>query len=73
MFFVLYGGLYSMGRFFLSFLRVEQISYFNILNQAQILALIVIVVAIPLLVFKAQIVRPVQSPEAGRPRSRRAR
>ena len=73
MFFVLYGALYSMGRFFLSFLRVEQISYFNILNQAQILALIVIVVAIPLLVFKAQIVRPAQRPEAGRPRSRRAR
>jgi len=73
MFFVLYGGLYSMGRFFLSFLRVEQISYFNVLNQAQILALIVIVVAIPLLVFKAQIIRPAQSPEAGRPRSRRAR
>ena len=58
MFFVLYGGLYSIGRFFLSFLRVESQTYFDFLNQAQVLALIVIVIAIPLLVFKAQIVRP---------------
>ena len=58
MLFVLYGGLYSIGRFFLSFLRVESQTYFDFLNQAQVLALIVIVIAIPLLVFKAQIVRP---------------
>ncbi len=58
MFFVLYGALYSIGRFFLSFLRVESQTYFDFLNQAQILALIVIVVAVPLLVFKAQLVRP---------------
>ena len=58
MFFVLYGALYSIGRFFLSFLRVESQTYFDFLNQAQVLALIVIVVAVPLLVFKAQIVRP---------------
>ena len=58
MFFVLYGALYSIGRFFLSFLRVESQTYFDFLNQAQILALIVIIVAIPLLVFRAQIVRP---------------
>lgn len=66
MFFVLYGGLYSMGRFFLSFLRVEQVPYFEVLNQAQIIALIVIAVAIPLVVFKAQIVRPAPSAETGR-------
>jgi len=58
MFFVLYGGLYSIGRFFLSFLRVEQIPYFEFLNQAQIIALIIIVIAIPLVVFKAQFVKP---------------
>jgi phosphatidylglycerol:prolipoprotein diacylglycerol transferase len=58
MFFVLYGALYSIGRFFLSFLRVESQTYFDFLNQAQVLALIVIVVAVPLLVFRAQIVRP---------------
>ena len=72
MFFVLYGGLYSMGRFFLSFLRVEQIPYFEVLNQAQIIALIVIVVAIPLVVFKAQFVRPAQTTETGRRGRRRA-
>ena len=58
MFFVMYGALYSVGRFFLSFLRVEVNEYFGVLNQAQVLALLVIVIAIPLLVYKAQIVRP---------------
>ena len=61
MFFVLYGGLYSIGRFFLSFLRVEQIPYFEFLNQAQIIALIIIVIAIPLVVFKAHLVKPSQN------------
>ena len=61
MFFVLFGGLYSIGRFFLSFLRVEQIPYFEFLNQAQIIALIIIVIAIPLVVFKAQFVKPSQN------------
>ena len=61
MFFVLYGGLYSIGRVFLSFLRVEQIPYFEFLNQAQIIALIIIVIAIPLVVFKAQFVKPSQN------------
>ena len=73
MFFVLYGGLYSVGRFFLSFLRVEFNQYFFDLNQAQIVALIVIVVATPLLVYKAQFVRPPAQPETGRRRTRRAR
>ena len=72
MFFVLYGGLYSVGRFFLSFLRVEFNQYFLGLNQAQIVALIVILVATPLLVYKAQFVRP-PPPETGQRRTRRAR
>ena len=74
MFFVLYGGLYSIGRFFISFLRVESNDYLLGLNQAQILALIVILVAVPLLVYKAQIVRAEPAPPAspGR-RGRRGR
>ena len=70
MVFVLYGGLYSIGRFFLSFLRVESQTYFDFLNQAQVLALIVIVIAIPLLVFKAQIVRPGAGEEVNQSSSR---
>ena len=58
MFFVLYGGLYSTGRFFLSFMRVENNVYFSVLNQAQVLALLVIVVALALLVYRARFVRP---------------
>ena len=57
MLFVLYGALYSVGRFFLSFLRVEQNTYLGgALNEAQIVALIIIVIAVPLLVYKAQFV-----------------
>jgi phosphatidylglycerol:prolipoprotein diacylglycerol transferase len=73
MFFMLYGGLYSMGRFFLSFLRDETNVYFDVLNQAQILALLVILVAIPLVVFKAQFVRPAPRPEARERNRRRTR
>ena len=74
MFFALYGALYSTGRFFLGFLREEFNEYFFDLNQAQILALIVILVAVPLLVYKAQIVRaePASPARRGR-RGRRAR
>ena len=72
MYFVMYGGLYSMGRFFLSFLRIEQVPYFDVLNQAQIIALIVMAVAIPLVVFKAQFVRPTQTTETRRRGQRRA-
>lgn len=58
MVFVLYGALYSVGRFFLSFLRVETNSYALGLNEAQIASLVIMLVAVPLLVYKAQIVRP---------------
>lgn len=58
MLFVLYGTLYAVGRFFLSFLRDERITYFLDLNEAQIVSLIIMVIAIPLLVYKAQLVRP---------------
>lgn len=56
MFFCLYGATYSIGRFFISFLRVETNTYFGGLNEAQIVALIVIVITVPLLVWKAQFV-----------------
>ena len=59
MLFVLYGALYSIGRFFVSFLRTEANTYFGgALNEAQIVSLVVIAIAVPLLVYKAQIVRP---------------
>jgi len=58
MFFALYLGAYSIGRFFLSFLRVETNEYFGALNEAQVVAIIVVVITVPLLVWKAQLVRP---------------
>ena len=57
MFFALYAATYSIGRFFISFLREEYNTYFGGLNEAQIVALIVIIITVPLLVWKAQIVR----------------
>jgi len=71
MFFALYGALYSTGRFFLGFLRVEPNEYFLDLNQAQVLAIIVILVAVPMLVYKAQIVRPEPASPERRGRSGR--
>lgn len=56
MFFALYLATYSVGRFFLNFLRVDK--EYASLNEAQIVALVVMVITIPLLVFKAQFVRP---------------
>ena len=69
MFFALYAATYSIGRFFISFLREEYNTYFWGLNEAQIVALIVIIITVPLLVWKAQIVRP----SGGNARSRPAR
>ncbi|MDE2778576.1 MAG: prolipoprotein diacylglyceryl transferase [Chloroflexota bacterium] len=58
MIFVLYGAMYSIGRFFISFLRVEANTYFGgALNEAQIVSLIVVLITVPLLVYKAQFVR----------------
>lgn len=58
MFFALYLATYSIGRFFLSFLREEFNEYFGALNEAQVVAIIVVIVTVPLLVWKAQLVRP---------------
>ena len=60
MFFALYLGTYSLGRFFLSFLRTEFNEY-GPLNEAQIVALIVLGITIPLLVGKARFVRSGQA------------
>jgi phosphatidylglycerol:prolipoprotein diacylglycerol transferase len=76
MLFVLYGALYSTGRFFLSFLREESNEYFLGLNEAQIVSLLVMVVTIPLLVYRAQFVRAAPPRTTARPRAtsrRRAR
>ena len=56
MFFALNLATYSLGRFFLSFLRTE-FSQYGPLNEAQIVALIVLGITIPLLVGKARFVR----------------
>jgi phosphatidylglycerol:prolipoprotein diacylglycerol transferase len=58
MFFTLYLACYSIGRFFISFLRVEFNEYFGALNEAQVIALIVMLITIPLLVYKAKLVKP---------------
>ena len=59
MFFALYLATYSIGRFFLSFLREEFNEYFGgNLNEAQVGAIIVVLFTVPLLVWKAQLVRP---------------
>ena len=69
MFFALYAATYSIGRFFISFLREEYNTYFGGLNEAQIVALIVIIITVPLLVWKAQIVRSNASQRARPARS----
>ena len=69
MFFALYLASYSVGRFFLSFLR-EEFNDYGGLNEAQIIALVVMAVTIPLLIFKARLVRP--EDRATRRRARRA-
>ncbi len=74
MFFALYLATYSMGRFFLSFLRAEFQEYGG-LNEAQIIALVVMAITIPLLVFKAQLIKtePEQPVRRGRSRRRTGR
>ncbi len=50
--FLLYLTLYSIGRFFLSFLRLDSATVFLSLSQPQWISLLVLAVAIPLLVFQ---------------------
>jgi phosphatidylglycerol:prolipoprotein diacylglycerol transferase len=73
--FLLYLGLYSLGRFFISFLRTGQPpmdrEWAIGLNEAQFIAIIIMALTIPLLAFKAQLVKTVQAPRAERRRSLR--
>ena len=50
--FLLYLVLYSVGRFFLSFLRLDSNTVFLSLNQLQWICLLVLVVAVPLLIVR---------------------
>ena len=68
MFFALYLATYSVGRFFLNFLRIDK--EFGGLNEAQIVALVVIAITIPLLVFKARLVKPEPTRRVRRRRAR---
>ncbi len=68
MFFALYAATYSIGRFFISFLREEYNTYFGGLNEAQVVALIVILITVPLLIWKAQLVSPTGGTRADRRR-----
>lgn len=53
MIFALFLALYSVGRFFISFLRLDKEWLFG-LNQAQLIAIIVLAITVPLLIYKAQ-------------------
>ena len=59
MLFVLFLGMYSLGRFFISFIREDKIWIVG-LDEAQIIALITLVITVTFLITKAQIVRPIQ-------------
>jgi phosphatidylglycerol---prolipoprotein diacylglyceryl transferase len=64
---LLYLGLYSVGRFFLSYFRVNKILFLG-LREAQVVALVVIVLAIPAavyLVWRARRIRHEGPPGAG--------
>ena len=50
--FLLYLTLYSAGRFFLSFLRLDSATVFLSLSQPQWISLLVLAVAIPILIFQ---------------------
>ena len=55
MVFVLFLALYSVGRFFISFLRLDK-EWLLGLNQAQLIAIVVLAITVPLLVYKAHFI-----------------
>ncbi|MDP3878817.1 MAG: prolipoprotein diacylglyceryl transferase [Dehalococcoidales bacterium] len=57
--FLLYLVMYSVGRFFLSFLRLDSNTVFLSLNQVQWICLLVLAVAVPLLVRKMRRETPI--------------
>ncbi|MBI2856321.1 MAG: prolipoprotein diacylglyceryl transferase [Chloroflexi bacterium] len=66
MLFALYLALYSFGRFFITFLREDK-TWFAGLQEAHLIALVVMAVTIPLLVYRAHLVA---SGEGASPRPR---
>ncbi len=61
--FLLYLIFYSVGRFFLSFLRLDSNTVFLSLNQPQWICLLVLLVAVPLLIVRRMSWRGQASPE----------
>ncbi len=57
MLFALFFAGYSAGRFFISFVRQEQNTYIFGFNEAQLVALAVMLVTVPLLIYRARLVR----------------
>ena len=55
MLFAMYIGLYSFGRFFISFLREDKV-WFAGLQEAHIIAILLIAIALPLLIFGGHLV-----------------
>ncbi|MBI2919435.1 MAG: prolipoprotein diacylglyceryl transferase [Chloroflexi bacterium] len=62
--FAAYLGMYSLGRFFISFFR-ENVPVLAGLNAAQVIALVALGVAVFFLAFRARLVSPTQAPAAG--------
>lgn len=62
MLFALYLALYSVGRFFISFLRVDR-EWVLGLTQAQVIALAVLAVTVPLLLMRARFATPAPAPQ----------
>jgi len=59
MVFVAFLALYSLGRFFISFIRQDQVWIVG-LDMAQIISLIVMAITVTVLISKAQVIRPGQ-------------
>ena len=57
MFFAMYLAVYSAGKFFISYLRLDK-EWFLGLREAQVVALVVMLITITVLILKAQLVRP---------------
>lgn len=57
--FLTYAGVYAVGRFVLTFFRMEQVWFFG-LQEAQVVALAVLVVTLPLLSWRLQAGRPLK-------------
>ena len=61
MLFAVFLAMYSLGRFFISFVREDKIWIVG-LDESQIISLIVLAITVTLLISKAQIVRRIQRP-----------